>query len=290
MLWWAERHRQASLPIVWIGAIVFQGLLLLTAPTLSDDVYRYLWDGHIANHDVSPYAHPIDAPELDELEVPIRALTNHGWMASPYLPAAQWLVRAVTWLLPLHARSMQLVTILDQPCSRAVDCCPPGNCRVTPFPCCHLSLEPSSRGRDGARCTSGRVDDAADTTWLPGPPWFNGRRASHGQRQILAILLPWMSPVALGMATMTKIIPMLALPVFYWIWQKRWASVAIYAVTVAVVLIPAGMRTGWGLTGPLDGRGLFGALRIYGDQWNYNSGLFHWLEVWLGVTGLGALA
>jgi hypothetical protein len=26
---------------------------------------------------------------------------------------------------------------------------------------------------------------------------------------------------------------------------------------------------------------LFGALRIYGDQWNFNSGLFRWLEVWL---------
>jgi hypothetical protein len=39
----------------------------------------------------------------------------------------------------------------------------------------------------------------------------------------------------------------------------------------------------------LDGRGLFGALRIYGDSWNFNSGLFHWLEEALVNVGLGAV-
>jgi len=30
---------------------------------------------------------------------------------------------------------------------------------------------------------------------------------------------------------------------------------------------------------PPDGEGLFGALAIYGAYWNFNSGLYHWLEV-----------
>ena len=37
--------------------------------------------------------------------------------------------------------------------------------------------------------------------------------------------------------------------------------------------------------GPLDGRGLFGPLRVYIEQWNFNSGLFHGLE--RGLIGLG---
>lgn len=42
---WAERRRAVSLKVVWGAAIAFRVLLLLTPPTLSDDVYRYMWDG-----------------------------------------------------------------------------------------------------------------------------------------------------------------------------------------------------------------------------------------------------
>ena len=35
----------------------------------------------------------------------------------------------------------------------------------------------------------------------------------------------------------------------------------------------------------MTGRGLFGAIRIYNAQWNFNSGLFHWLELGLGEPG-----
>jgi hypothetical protein len=41
------------------------------------------------------------------------------------------------------------------------------------------------------------------------------------------------------------------------------------------------VSAGWGLTGPLDGTGIFGATRIYLQHWNYNSGIYHWLEVLL---------
>ncbi len=49
-----------------------------------------------------------------------------------------------------------------------------------------------------------------------------------------------------------------------------------------LLLLPFGWEAGWGLTGELDGRGVFGALRIYSGQWKFNSGLFHWLAMWLG--------
>ena len=87
-LWWNERH-----PIdrrwLWAVPIVFRILLLATTPTLSDDVHRYLWDGHVATEGVNPYSHAIDAPELDEYEIPARALANHPSLGTPYLPAAQ---------------------------------------------------------------------------------------------------------------------------------------------------------------------------------------------------------
>jgi hypothetical protein len=72
------------------------------------------------------------------------------------------------------------------------------------------------------------------------------------------------------------------------IWRWRWKQTLPYIVATIALLVPSGLTVGWGLTGPLNGRGLFGALRIYNDQWNFNSGLFHWLEVFLSNRSLEA--
>ena len=111
-LLWAERRRAAPMTLVWGAAIIFRLLLLLTPPTLSDDVYRYLWDGYVANHGVSPYAYPIDSPELDYLDNPLRSQANHRWMASPYLPAAQFLFISLTRLFPLQPLFLQMAMVV----------------------------------------------------------------------------------------------------------------------------------------------------------------------------------
>jgi hypothetical protein len=92
-----------------------------------------------------------------------------------------------------------------------------------------------------------------------------------------------LSPLFLGLATLTKILPVLLLPVLFWFWN--WRQRLFYGLLVVIMLIPFGLQAGWGLTGELDGTGLFGALRIYGSLWSFNSGLFHWLEVGLGKQG-----
>ena len=66
-------------------------ILLLTIPSLSDDIYRYIWDGHVAINGFSPYAFAVNDHTLDFLSIPERDLANNAWMASPYLPAAQLL-------------------------------------------------------------------------------------------------------------------------------------------------------------------------------------------------------
>jgi hypothetical protein len=51
----------------FILAATIQALLLFTPPTLSDDIYRYVWDGRVQAQDTSPYQYPPDAPELRSL-------------------------------------------------------------------------------------------------------------------------------------------------------------------------------------------------------------------------------
>ena len=90
-----------TLPLILGLAVLFRVTLLFTTPpTLSTDVYRYIWDGRMTNAGVNPYAHTVDSPLLDPFDSPQRALVNHRWMASPYLPAAQAFFAAVYRLAP----------------------------------------------------------------------------------------------------------------------------------------------------------------------------------------------
>jgi len=77
--------------MIWGFAMLFRILLLFSTPSLSDDIYRYIWDGHLFARGINPYAYPVNSPLLDGIEIHMRALVNHNWMASPYLPVAQLL-------------------------------------------------------------------------------------------------------------------------------------------------------------------------------------------------------
>ena len=102
------------LALIWVFAILFRLVMLATSPTLSDDVYRYIWDGHLLNQGVNPYALPVNSPLLDAYNTPLRALVNHDWMASPYLPAAQVYFYVVNRIAPQSTLSFQVgATILD---------------------------------------------------------------------------------------------------------------------------------------------------------------------------------
>jgi hypothetical protein len=81
------------------------------------------------------------------------------------------------------------------------------------------------------------------------------------------------SAVALGLATLTKFIPLLLVPVFLRQWG--WRRSLLYLAVIVLGLLPF-LGAGLGLVGELDGRGILGAVRIYNAVWKTNDGLLHW--------------
>lgn len=83
--------------VILIGAAVFRLLFLFHAPQLSDDIYRYLFDGTqlLAGH--NPYA---ESPELSVIQnglaADIVAKVNHPHLVTIYPPAAQLIFAAGT--------------------------------------------------------------------------------------------------------------------------------------------------------------------------------------------------
>ncbi len=97
------------LPILAL-AIAMQGILIFTRPTLSDDMYRYVWEGRLQAHGFSPYRYPPKAPEVAHLrDQDIWPHLNRKNSVTIYPPAAQMAYTALWWIWPDSVRWFQLV-------------------------------------------------------------------------------------------------------------------------------------------------------------------------------------
>jgi hypothetical protein len=75
-------------------SVAFRITLLWTQPVLSDDIYRYVWDGRVQAAGINPYLYPPEAPELSHLrDDAIYPRINRPWARTIYPPGAQWLFR-----------------------------------------------------------------------------------------------------------------------------------------------------------------------------------------------------
>ncbi|MGB4520426.1 MAG: hypothetical protein WBI28_00620 [Candidatus Omnitrophota bacterium] len=63
-----ETLKPAFLYIVIIFAVFFRVCLLASTPKLSNDIYRYLWDGKVSSSGINPYSFPPDSPNLKYLQ------------------------------------------------------------------------------------------------------------------------------------------------------------------------------------------------------------------------------
>ena len=86
------------LPIVIGGAIVLRVGFLLMTPSLSGDIYRYIWDGRVVNAGFNPYLHVPADPLLVALRDPAQygLIDKRDYAVSIYPPVAQALFALVT--------------------------------------------------------------------------------------------------------------------------------------------------------------------------------------------------
>ncbi len=93
-------ERSAALWLILGGAIIFRLTLAPLAPTLSTDVYRYRWDGHIQLAGWNPYSVKPDDPRLKPLRDPHEPEGPGHDIPSIYPPLAELAFRAAYRFLP----------------------------------------------------------------------------------------------------------------------------------------------------------------------------------------------
>ena len=219
-------------------AIAMQALLLFTAPTLSDDMYRYVWDGRVQAQGVSPYRYPPDAPELRALrDDAVWKFINRKHAVTVYPPGAElafgllWRVRpdSVRWFQVAMALGGLLAAGLLLGLLRAL-------------------------GRSTARVLI--------YLWSP-LLLFETAHAAHVDGLVLPLLVgAWWARVRerdgivgvlLGLATAVKLYPALLLPA---LWrprhpQGRWRLPLAFSLTLAACYVPYTIASGRLATGYL---------------------------------------
>jgi alpha-1,6-mannosyltransferase len=106
-VFWVASRRPSPLWLVLAFAALLRVPLLLSPPFLSDDVYRYVWDGRVQAAGINPYRHVPAAPELEALRDDdiYPNINRSDYAVTIYPPAAQLffllatrISESVTWM------------------------------------------------------------------------------------------------------------------------------------------------------------------------------------------------
>ena len=240
------KRPSGSLRFILLTAALFRATMWWSPPTLSEDVFRYVWDGRVQLAGVNPYRYPPAAPELAHLRDPIHAGINHKEIPTIYPPVAQlffYLVAAVRptpgamrlgLLLAECGALLLLVRILNQ---RRED-----PCRVLLYAWNPLGPVEIAGG--------GHIDALGVFFLLLALHWLTtGRR--------------WAAVWALSAAFLSKLVPVLALPVFGWRLAGRWP----------LLWFPVLSALGYWWFADA-GAQLFSGLATYLARWRFNDSLF----------------
>ncbi|HUF18856.1 MAG TPA: glycosyltransferase family 87 protein [Thermoanaerobaculia bacterium] len=225
----------------------------LTSPELSHDVYRYLWDGRVAAAGINPYAFAPADPRLEGLRTEWHALINHPEIRSIYPPAAQ----AVFLFVGLSGTGLAgwkgLLLLADL-----------------------LTIGIIARRWDSRTALAYGLFPLV---------LIEGAWNAHIELLMTLILLvAYLSLIRgrdvaaggfLALATLVKIVPIVALPVFLRHANRRLALCAVFAGTTAVFVVPF-VRTG-----------LMPGFGEYARRWSFNSPAYELVASgieWMHVT------
>jgi len=258
---YALEHTPDNRAVLWLvllGALAFRLTLFPYPPSLSTDVHRYRWDGHVQNAGWNPYAvAPTDAR--------LAPLRDPGWYVMPvpeiptmYPPLSMLIFRA-TWRLLPDPVGFKL-----------------------PFLLADLAVAALLAG--WIRSTGGRNYQVAIYAWNP---LVIVEFASSGHNDALAIAavvaalmiirrFPALSTLTLTAGALAKAFPVILLPLAFcrsgWPRKLRgWLAAAGCAALVALCVWP--YRNGW--------REFLGMLKYYQFIFrNYHSSIYP-VVLWL---------
>ncbi|MGI9106509.1 MAG: glycosyltransferase 87 family protein [Pyrinomonadaceae bacterium] len=246
----ARRPARSTLIVVIVFAALFRLGLLFAPPYLSDDIYRYVWDGRVQAAGINPYryipANPALASLRDEAIYP--KINRREYAHTIYPPVAQMIYflatrisETVTWM-KLVMVAFEALTLLALVRLLASFNWPPERALIYAW---HPLVVWEIAG-------SGHID-AAMIAFVCLALWARRRN------------LEIATGIALACATLVKFFPILLFPALYRRWG--WRMPLAFAATIMVAYLPylsAGIRGVLGfLPGYTEEEGMQNGVRFY---------------------------
>ncbi len=249
---------------ILVAAVAFRLLLLPLAPTLSTDLYRYLWDGRLGAAGVSPYRAAPTAPELAAYRDPVvYPRLNHPDWRTVYPPGAQLLFTGMARVAPASVLGFKLMVLAFDALTIGLLL---GWLRSLGRPAGWVLLYAWHPLVVVELAGSGHVD-AVVLALTVGALWA----AARGREGLAGALL--------GAGGLVKLYPLLLLPA---VWRRR-----VGRPLAAAVAVVAGGYTLYGR----EGMAVFGSLGRYLAEEEWNGGaraVLDWILGPLGPAGHGA--
>jgi alpha-1,6-mannosyltransferase len=109
----ATRHGASVLAILVLGAALLRLAFVVQTPTLSGDVYRYIWDGRVIGAGFNPYLHVPADPALKALRDPEQygLIDKRDYAVTIYPPVAEGIFALVTQI-STRVAAMKLAMVL----------------------------------------------------------------------------------------------------------------------------------------------------------------------------------
>jgi len=105
--------RDTPFLLVLLLGLMMRAPLIVAPPILSDDIYRYVWDGRVQAAGVNPFRYAPAAPELEALRDPDWQKINNRDLPTIYPPVAQAAFHFMARVLPGVAPLKALFALLD---------------------------------------------------------------------------------------------------------------------------------------------------------------------------------
>lgn len=231
----SKANERVALAVILVGAAAMRLMLLFSEPTLSSDIYRYVWDGRVQAAGINPYRYVPAAAELATLrDSEVWPHINRAdYAVSLYPPGAQFVFLAAT-RLGESVLAMKFALLLFEAAGIAAIIALLRRLGKPPTRVAAYAWHPLPVWEIAG---NGHVDAAMMAFLLIGLLLY-----VHGRTMIAGIL------ITLG--ALVKPLTVLVLPVLWRPWD--WRLPICVAVTLILAYVPY-LSVGWGVFGFVSG-------------------------------------
>jgi len=238
---------------IFIIATLARLMVGFSAPIFEDDYYRYQWDGRVMARGINPYSHPPKAKELDVIDIEYRDKVGYPHLRTIYPPLAQMLFAFNAHIFQGTLLGLKFLFILFDLLTGFLLIRWLQLRRENPGLSIFYLLNPMVIKEIA---NSSHLDSCMVFFFALAVYWLeSSKQKNKGE---------YWAWLALSLSVLIKLIPILALPYFFKLTQKKWRSLGIFILALILFSIPF-----MGSPYFMDG------LKPFTKYWVFNEALFY---------------